>query len=257
MRLQGLNLLFNYSLLFNGEGFPEKSMMARLRKQRRPWTKEEDQKLIDCISSNGHLSWPDIAMQAGLERSGKSCRERWNNCVSPHVKRGNFSQEEDDTIIRLQCVHGNRWAYIATQLPGRSEPLEQRWNNYLKKKPAISTLQNISDTQLFHLNQNIPNASSIPTPISALQEIANPWFTSDEANQEFLRDDEIIHHSLIAEFTSFIPNVNPNETNFGGDYFEPWISGPASASVEYALMPTERITTNWSPLFEAWPELTD
>ncbi|RVW13236.1 Transcription factor MYB34 [Vitis vinifera] len=190
-------------------------MMARLRKQRRPWTKEEDQKLIDCKTSNDHLSWPDIAMQAGLERSGKSCRERWNNCVSPHVKRGNFSQEEDDTIIRLQCVHGNRWAYIATQLRGRSDnAIKNRWNNYLKKKPAIT-------------------------------------------NQEFLKGDEIIHHSLIAGFTSFIPNVNPNETNFGGDYFEPWISGPASASVEYALMPNERITRNWSPLFEAWPELTD
>ena len=54
---------------------------------------------------------------------------------------------------------------------------------------------------------------------------------------EFLRDDEIIDHSvegdelesLIAEFGSLIPNVNPNETNFGGDYFEPWISGPVSA----------------------------
>ena len=74
--------------------FAGKSMMARAEEQRPRWTEEEDHKLIECKSRNPHLSWPNIAMLAGLERSGKSCRERWNNSLT-----------EDNT---LQWLHGNR-----------------------------------------------------------------------------------------------------------------------------------------------------
>ena len=113
--LQGLNLLFTacYSTglrwflscsMFDGKFiglissiFAGKSMMARPEEQRPRWTEEEDHKLIECKSRNPHLSWPNIAMLAGLERSGKSCRERWNNSLT-----------EDNTITRLQRLYGNR-----------------------------------------------------------------------------------------------------------------------------------------------------
>ena len=113
--LQGLNLLFTacYSMglrwflsssMFDGKLiglissiFAGKSMMARPKEQRQIWTEEEDHKLIECKSRHPHLSWPNIAMLAGLERSGRSCRERWNNSLT-----------EDNTITRLQLLYGNR-----------------------------------------------------------------------------------------------------------------------------------------------------
>lgn len=45
----------------------------------------------------------------GLRRRGKSCRLRWINYLSPNVKRGDFSEEEDDLIIRLHNLLGNRF----------------------------------------------------------------------------------------------------------------------------------------------------
>lgn len=44
----------------------------------------------------------------GLKRCGKSCRLRWLNYLSPTVKRGGFSEEEEDLIIRLHNLLGNR-----------------------------------------------------------------------------------------------------------------------------------------------------
>ncbi|KAJ4823736.1 hypothetical protein Tsubulata_040563 [Turnera subulata] len=44
----------------------------------------------------------------GLRRSGKSCRLRWMNNLSPSVKHGNFPEQEDDLIIRLHKLLGNR-----------------------------------------------------------------------------------------------------------------------------------------------------
>lgn len=51
----------------------------------------------------------------GLKRCGKSCRLRWMNYLSPTVKRGDFSEEEDDLIIRLHKLLGNRYVYLFIQ----------------------------------------------------------------------------------------------------------------------------------------------
>lgn len=45
---------------------------------------------------------------AGLMRSGKSCRLRWKNYLRPNIKRGGMSQEEEDMIIRMHKLLGNR-----------------------------------------------------------------------------------------------------------------------------------------------------
>ena len=46
---------------------------------------------------------------AGLQRCGKSCRLRWINYLRPDLKRGSFSQQEEDLIVALHEILGNRW----------------------------------------------------------------------------------------------------------------------------------------------------
>jgi myb proto-oncogene protein len=48
------------------------------------------------------------AVRAGLQRCGKSCRLRWINYLRPDLKRGSFSQQEEDLIIALHEILGNR-----------------------------------------------------------------------------------------------------------------------------------------------------
>ena len=45
---------------------------------------------------------------SGLLRCGKSCRLRWTNYLRPDIKRGNFSVEEEESIIKLHQILGNR-----------------------------------------------------------------------------------------------------------------------------------------------------
>jgi myb proto-oncogene protein len=45
---------------------------------------------------------------AGLKRCGKSCRLRWLNYLRPGIKRGNISDDEEELIIRLHRLLGNR-----------------------------------------------------------------------------------------------------------------------------------------------------
>ncbi|XP_043723228.1 transcription factor MYB106-like [Telopea speciosissima] len=102
-----------------------------------PWTPEEDQKLLAYIEENGHGSWRALPAKAGLQRCGKSCRLRWTNYLRPDIKRGKFSLQEEQTIIQLHALLGNRWSAIATHLSKRTDnEIKNYWNTHLKKRLA-------------------------------------------------------------------------------------------------------------------------
>ncbi|KAG9449764.1 hypothetical protein H6P81_009729 [Aristolochia fimbriata] len=99
------------------------------------WSPEEDEKLFNHITKFGIGCWSSVPKQAGLQRCGKSCRLRWINYLRPDLKRGTFSQQEEDLIINLHHVLGNRWSQIAAKLPGRTDnEIKNFWNSSLKKK---------------------------------------------------------------------------------------------------------------------------
>ncbi|KAH0783154.1 hypothetical protein KY290_002752 [Solanum tuberosum] len=99
------------------------------------WSPEEDEKLIKHITKFGHGCWSSVPKLAGLQRCGKSCRLRWINYLRPDLKRGTFSQDEENLIIELHAVLGNKWSQIAARLPGRTDnEIKNLWNSSIKKK---------------------------------------------------------------------------------------------------------------------------
>ncbi|XP_041003463.1 myb-related protein 308-like [Juglans microcarpa x Juglans regia] len=99
------------------------------------WTKEEDERLINYIKLHGEGCWRSLPKAAGLLRCGKSCRLRWINYLRPDLKRGNFTEEEDELIINLHNLLGNKWSLIAARLPGRTDnEIKNYWNTHIKRK---------------------------------------------------------------------------------------------------------------------------
>ncbi|TYJ22667.1 hypothetical protein E1A91_A08G140700v1 [Gossypium mustelinum] len=100
-----------------------------------PWTSREDTLLVNYIQAHDEGHWRSLPMKAGLLRCGKSCRLRWMNYLRPDIKRGNISPDEDDLIIRLHSLLGNRWSLIAGRLPGRTDnEIKNYWNTNLSKR---------------------------------------------------------------------------------------------------------------------------
>lgn len=100
------------------------------------WTHDEDTILIDLVNKHGPKKWSWLATHL-KGRIGKQCRERWLNHLDPSIKKSDWSEEEDNLIVKLHKENGNQWSKISKHfsLKGRTpNMIKNRWNSTLKKK---------------------------------------------------------------------------------------------------------------------------
>uniref|UniRef100_A0A452ZQS1 Uncharacterized protein n=1 Tax=Aegilops tauschii subsp. strangulata TaxID=200361 RepID=A0A452ZQS1_AEGTS len=92
----------------NRMGRPSSGGVGQPKLRKGLWSPEEDAKLYSHIIRHGVGCWSSVPRLAGLNRCGKSCRLRWINYLRPDLKRGCFSQQEEDHIVALHHILGNR-----------------------------------------------------------------------------------------------------------------------------------------------------
>ncbi|KAI5192029.1 hypothetical protein NECID01_1766 [Nematocida sp. AWRm77] len=98
-------------------------------KQRKSaWTPEEDAALASLVEKYGVGSWVRVASHF-KHRTGKQCMYRYNRALVPTRKKGKWTPEEDEALVRAVQHHkeGN-WKRIKEHIPGRSGPqCRERW----------------------------------------------------------------------------------------------------------------------------------
>ncbi|XP_059633203.1 transcription factor MYB123-like [Cornus florida] len=146
-----------------------KPCCAKVGLERGAWTAQEDRILSNYIKIHGEGKWRDLPQKAGLKRCGKSCRLRWLNYLRPDIKRGNITEEEEDLIIRLHNLLGNRWSLIAGRLPGRTDnEIKNFWNTNLRKRMLQGQKNQNYSTKQQLININLKNKETL-TPQTRIQ----------------------------------------------------------------------------------------
>ncbi|XP_031120068.1 transcription factor MYB3R-1 [Ipomoea triloba] len=134
-----------------------------------PWSKEEDEIIIDLVNKYGPKKWSTIAQHLP-GRIGKQCRERWHNHLNPSINKEAWTQEEELALIRAHQIYGNKWAELTKFLPGRTDnAIKNHWNSSVKKK-----LDSYLASGLLSQFPALPNVNSanqiLPTTSSKFQQ---------------------------------------------------------------------------------------
>ncbi|GLJ44068.1 hypothetical protein SUGI_0919110 [Cryptomeria japonica] len=145
------------------------------------WTPVEDCLLKQHIQLHGEGHWSTIPKTTGLLRCGRSCRLRWMNHLRPNLKRGNISRDEEELIIKLRKLLGNRWSLIAGRMSGRTDnEVKNYWYSRLKHSLVSNKLTKPLVTRL--TAKPINNlAKSQPTDIESAKTAALSKGTCREA----------------------------------------------------------------------------
>jgi len=133
----------------------------------RHWTPEEDAMLRQAVKVHGERNWKLIAeMVPG--RNHTQCLQRWSKVLTPGLKKGQWSPDEDELLIKLaqeqlnkcdeECKRGRiPWGIVKKGIPGRTaKQCRERWINNLNPEIRRGNWTTEEDQLILELYEQMP-----------------------------------------------------------------------------------------------------
>lgn len=140
---------------------------------------QEDQVLLRAIHSHEQatLKWSVVA-KAVPGRSGKQCRERYLNHLTPNIKLKDWSPVEDAAIFRLYQTVGTKWSMMSKIIRGRTDNGIKNRYHHLKRRLDRQMQATLTSSELGGIVQRLE--------ANPLLENCDPWVLKYVAIQSLL-----------------------------------------------------------------------
>ena len=148
------------------DGFTGQQCMHRWTKALRPtithgkWLEEEDKRLVMGVAFYGSRGWNEVA-RCVRTKTDVQCRERWTNVLSPNVRQGAWTKEEDTLLLEAVEKYGvGKWALVARSIPNRTDNhCWRRWKE-LKRDSKQQEEVDTYRTEVRQKKQSLPTMAS-------------------------------------------------------------------------------------------------
>jgi len=185
---------------------------------KRCWDADEDALIIKLVEEHGAGNWAVIAANMNC-RTGKQCRERYHNHLQPDIKKGEWTDEENEKILLLQAQYGNQWAKITKELPGRTDnAVKNRWHAAIRaimkqKRKELKMAKNASARAhgAKEKEKDITVSRSSEAAVIKKSNSNNSLLSDDDEDEDVMEKDE---KKIITPFPAFtaedlyIPSAN-------------------------------------------------
>jgi hypothetical protein len=174
-----------------------------------PWSAQEDLALRHWVETQGSAKWSQCAKQ--IEgRSGKQCRERWFNILSPNVKKGEWTGEEDAVIFQMFQAKGPKWTLIAQCLEGRTEnSIKNRFYSTLRKMKAQGQAPGFVVKPELVQDEKVESEEQMSTLIDQIQHFQN--LLESTKSQIFQLESSIDGLNELKIFQNGLPPIKKEE----------------------------------------------
>lgn len=95
-----------------------------------------------------------VARYVSEDATPSQCQNRWSRTLDPDLKRGPWTEDEDNALRRAVDILGNAWSEVAMFVPCRSnEQCRERYQDYLNPTVTRGRWTEEEDNALFKLVQ--------------------------------------------------------------------------------------------------------
>ena len=98
------------------------------------------------LYSISNISMSIVARNVSPHATAVQCQIRWSKTLDPTLRRGNWTEEEEERLHKAVAAYGSSWVQVASVISGRTnDQCREKWHEQINSSTEKSTWTEAED----------------------------------------------------------------------------------------------------------------